>query len=104
MDNDTLKQLARMPEYQSVDAFVEDNESGEFTHDDLAVLNYRLRLPVSVIKAELEGWGMSMKLRKECLVRGFRSNNHDRWSGPGSCESHGGSGSDQITGFAGRKG
>ena len=34
-------------------------------------------------------------------VRTISSNSHDRWSGPGSCQSHGGSGAEQITGFAG---
>jgi len=37
-------------------------------------------------------------------VRGFHSNSHDRWSGPGSCKTHGGSGHEQISGFAGQKG
>lgn len=104
MDNDTLKKLSHMPEFRSVEAFIEDNESGEFTHDDLAVLNFVLRRPVRDIKSELEDWGLQLRLRREVVVRGFRSNSNDRWSGPGSCESFGGSGSDQITGFAGRKG
>lgn len=37
-------------------------------------------------------------------IRGFKANSHDRWSGPGSCKTHGGSGWEQINGFAGQKG
>ncbi len=104
METEQVRKLGRMPEFQSLDSFVEDNESGEFTHLDLNVLNYVLKRPVRDIKADLESYGLRLQLRNERAVRGFRSNSNDRWSGPGSCESHGGSGSDQITGFAGSKG
>jgi hypothetical protein len=36
-------------------------------------------------------------------VRTISSNSHDRWSGPGSCATHGGSGYEQIAGFAGEE-
>jgi hypothetical protein len=36
-------------------------------------------------------------------VRTISSNSHDRWSGPGSCPTHGGSGYEQISGFAGEE-
>ena len=53
----------------------------------------------------LKEYGLIMIPRPiEKRIRGFKSNNHDRWNGPGACNSHGGSGSDQIIGFAGRKG
>lgn len=37
-------------------------------------------------------------------VRTISSNSNDRWFGPGSCPTHGGSGYEQISGFAGQKG
>jgi len=37
-------------------------------------------------------------------VRTISSNSHDRWSGPGSCPTHGGSGWQQVAGFAGDEG
>lgn len=37
-------------------------------------------------------------------VRGFTTSSNDRYFGPGACKSHGGSGWEQINGFAGQKG
>jgi len=37
-------------------------------------------------------------------VRTISSNSHDRWYGPGSCQSHGGSGWQQVQKFAGDEG
>jgi len=37
-------------------------------------------------------------------VRGFTTSSNDRYFGPGSSKSHGGSGWEQISGFAGPKG
>ena len=37
-------------------------------------------------------------------VRGFTTSSNDRYFGPGSSNSHGGSGHEQISGFAGQKG
>ena len=100
-----VRKMSRMPEFQNIEAFVDDNESGEFTHFDLNVLNFRLRRPIRNIKAELESYGLRLQLRQnEVRTRGFTSNSNDRWSGPGSCPSHGGGGNDQIQGFAGEKG
>ena len=105
METKTVAYLSKMPEYQSVESFVDDNESGQFTHLDLNVLNCVLRRPIRDIKAELESYGLLLQLRQnEQSTRGFTSNSNDRWSGPGSCHSHGGSGAEQVTGFAGRRG
>lgn len=37
-------------------------------------------------------------------VRGFKTSSNDRWFGPGSSPTSGGSGWEQINGFAGQKG
>ena len=60
---------------------------------------------LSTIVALVKGYGLTIGERKPVReVRGFRSNSHDRWSGKGSCPTHGGSGWEQISGFAGQKG
>jgi hypothetical protein len=85
MNNNELKFLATCPEYQSVEAFFDDNETGLFTSDDLNVLNYTLRAPIQAIKEELEGYGMRLRARPvDTRTRGYRSNDNDRWDGPGS--------------------
>lgn len=95
-------------EFASVEAFVEsliDDERTVFTHQEMACLNRRLGVPVRTIRRELEGYGLTLALReKERHVRGFSSNPHDRWHGPGSCPTHGGSGWSQIMGMAGQEG
>jgi len=104
MNPEQIRKAARLPEYTDVEAFIEDNETGYYTHEDLQVLNYRLKVPVQVIKGELESYGLRMRERaKETARRGFHANSHDRWSGPGSSPSHGGAGGDQIMGFAGKE-
>jgi hypothetical protein len=84
------------PEYASIEDFVQfliDDERDQFTHEDLQALNYRLRRPVKDIKEELQGWGFTLQLREpEKKVRGIQTPSHDRWFGPGSMPTHGGSG------------
>jgi hypothetical protein len=84
------------PEYRSVRDFVEhllDDGREEYSHEDLEALNYRLRLPVREIRAELGDWGLRLAVRPPVRrTRGFRTSSHDRWFGPGSCPTHGGSG------------
>lgn len=86
------------PEYKSVEAFVEfviDDERSEFDWEDLQYLNYRTRQTVQAIRAELESYGLKMQVREpERQVRGFTTSSNDRWFGPGSCPTHGGSGFD----------
>ncbi len=96
------------PEFETVEIFVEyliDDERDSFTHVELNCLNRRLQRPTREIRRELEDYGLKLILRaKERPVRGFSANSHDRWFGPGSCPTHGGSGWGQIGGFAGQKG
>jgi hypothetical protein len=96
------------PEFDSVEAFVEfcmDDERDTFTHEDLGELAYRLQKSRSKVRAELEGYGLKLAEReKERRVRGFTTSSHDRWYGPGASPTHGGTGWEQINGFAGQEG
>ena len=97
------------PEYGSVEEFAEfaiDDERTEFDIYDLRCLNYRHQIRVQVIREALEAWGLTYKPceLRERRVRGFTTSSHDRWYGPGSSPTHGGSGHEQINGFAGREG
>jgi hypothetical protein len=92
-------------EYASVLDFVEyllDDDRTVFTHADLTALSERLHQPVRAIRAELEGWGLTLAYRApERVVRGYTAWDENRYQGnPGA----GGTGYEQITGFAGRKG
>lgn len=81
--------------------------------DDLETLPFkeceslaeRVGIHVGTIIAMVKSYGISIGSREvPKAVRGFKSSSHDRWYGPGSCKTHGGTGEEQITGFAGRKG
>lgn len=83
-----------------------DDDRTEFTFGEAEKLAHELRFSTAaeVIRG-LKALGLTMKERvpvKE--VRGFNSNSHDRWYGKGSCKTHGGSGWEQVTGFAGQEG
>ncbi len=84
------------PEFRSVEAFVEhclDDDRCEFTHEELAALNYRLRTPVAAVRGALEAYGLRLAVRAVPRpVRGFTTSSNDRWFGPGSDKTHGGSG------------
>lgn len=96
------------PEYESVEAFASflmEDERTTFSLDDVLKLAENTRTSNPKIIHELKGYGFTMEERKpEKQVRGFQSNSHDRWYGPGSSPTHGGSGWEQITGMAGRRG
>ncbi len=68
------------PEYDSVEDFVQylmDDDKHQFSHEDLAALNYRLKKPVQSLKKELESYGLSMLTREpEKKVRGISDNPH----------------------------
>lgn len=62
-------------------------------------------LHVGSVVGLVKGYGLRVGPRAVPReVRGYRSNSHDRWFGKGSCPTHGGSGWEQISGFAGQKG
>lgn len=108
MDLDEIHELASEPEYASVEAFVQycmDDERDSFTHVELRALALNARRSGSKIREELESFGMVLAHREPSRrTRGFTTSSLDRWYGPGACKTHGGSGYEQILGFAGRKG
>ena len=82
-----------MPEYESVESFVEfllAEDREEWTAEELAELSCQLERSKVKLVAELRDYGLRPASREsERRVRGFRTNNHDRWS---AYMSHGGSG------------
>ena len=96
------------PEYASIESFVEflwDDEREEYTHEELLALCRSLRSSPHKLKAQLAVWELKLAERAaERRVRGFQSNSHDRWYGPGASRTFGGSGWSQIVGLAGQKG
>jgi hypothetical protein len=98
---------SKTPEYTSIGNFVRyllDDERGEFTASDLQALNGKLRKSVPAIRKELEALGFGIEDKgPEKRPRGYNCNDHDRWYGPGSCPSHGGSGFDRPDPDPGRE-
>ena len=96
------------PEHASVETFAEylfDDERETFDHSDLALLGESTNERRQVIRRELESYGFTLSKRDPVRrVRGVTSNSHDRWYGPGSSRSHGGSGWEQINRFGGQEG
>ncbi len=94
------------PELQSIEAFGEfllADDRTSFTFEEACTVAEALglSLPTPVIRG-LKDYGFTMAERPvEKRVRGFTSNSHDRWS---AYPSHGGSGWQQIAGFAGDEG
>lgn len=105
MNLDDIHRHAEEPELESIESFVQfrmDEETFTFSHLDLRALALNCKLSGSKVRADLEAYGLSLAERTpEKAVRGFTANNHNRWNG-NPCA--GGSGHEQITGFAGRRG
>lgn len=97
-----------LPEHESIDAFAEflmAEDRASFSFIEAEVVATGLKVATYVVINGLKDYGFTYEGRtSEKRVRGYRSNSHDRWYGPGACKSHGGSGHEQITGFAGQKG
>ena len=97
-----------MPEYTSIEAFAEwllDDDRERFTFEEASKLSDALECHPSKVIRGLKAYGFTMEPREpERRVRGFQSNSHDRWYGPGSSPTHGGSGWEQINGFGGQQG
>ena len=82
----------------------DDRTSFTFVEAESLAIELGYSLPTTVIHA-LKAAGLTMEERGVVKhIRTISSNSHDRWTGPGSCASHGGSGWEQISGFAGQKG
>ena len=93
---------------KAVEAFVDDvigDERETVTFAEVERVAEEVGIHVSTIVALVKGYGLTIGERPVVReVRGFTSNSHDRWHGKGACKSHGGSGWEQISGFAGPKG
>jgi hypothetical protein len=95
------------PETESVEAFVQyllDDERTSASFEEAEEVAESMKVHVAVVVRALKGYGVVVNRETEKRVRGFRTSSHDRYFGPGSSPSHGGSGWEQITGFAGQKG
>ena len=86
------------------DELLEDDRTS-FTFAEAEKLAGELGFSVaSVVIQGLKARGFTMVERQpDRQVRGFRSNNHNRYCDPTN-KTHGGSGWEQITGFAGQNG
>jgi hypothetical protein len=82
-----------------------DDERASFTFEEADGLAETLKCTTAKVIRDLRAYGLTYQGRpNEKRVRGFSSNPHDRWYGPGSSRTHGGSGWEQINGFGGQKG
>lgn len=94
-------------EYSTIEAFVEyciDDERDFFTTADMQRLNRATQTRLQDVRRALEGYGLRFVPREpRRAVRGFSANSHDRWYGKGADRTYGGSGWEQIAGFAGDK-
>lgn len=83
-----------------------DNDRTSFTYEEADALAVGLgySVPTMVIRA-LKAYGFEQRTREiPKRVRGFQTSSQDRYFGPGAERMHGGSGWEQITGFAGQEG
>lgn len=82
-----------------------DDDRTSFTFEEADELAETMKVTTAKVIRDLKAYGLSYEGRPvERKVRGFTSNPHDRWHGPGSSPTHGGSGWEQISGFGGRDG
>lgn len=102
-----IKAMPREPEYASVLTFVEfllEEGRTTFQHYDAGRLSAATGRTAAEIRAELQSWGLRVEELPRPKGRGFLSSSHDRYFGPGSEKMHGGSGWEQVNGFAGDEG
>jgi len=94
-----------LPEHENVETFVEylmAEERTMFSFSEADLVAQAMKVATYKVIEGLKSFGFTYEGRSEPKkVRGFTSNSHDRWQ---ACRSHGGSGWEQITGFAGQKG
>jgi transposase len=84
------------PEYSSIESFAQyckDDERTEYTHEDMIALTTGLKLQPSDVREQLRQYGLTLAKRPiHKHTRGYTTSSHDRWFGPGSSPTHGGSG------------
>lgn len=74
------------PEFQSVEAFTDwlsDDDRETYTRQELACLNYHLKMRIQVIKESLEEWGLTLEQRRAPKTgRGYNAWDGNRFSSP----------------------
>jgi len=93
------------PEVQSVADLVEylfDDGKETFTTQMLVLVSANTKKTTKIVRQELESYGLILAARTPAKeIRGFSSWDNNRWAGnPGK----GGSGWEQVAGFAGKVG
>jgi hypothetical protein len=81
-----------------------DDERTVVEYEEAVELAGELRIHPSVVLRELKGFGFELHREPPRRVRGINTSSNDRFFGPGSMPSHGGSGWETIQGFGGREG
>jgi len=82
-----------------------DNDSLSFSFAEAEKLAEEAEIHVSTVIIRCKAIGLDYAGRDvPKRVRGFQTSSNDRFYGPGSSPMHGGSGWEQISGFAGQKG
>jgi len=85
-------------EYKTLDNFVEflaDDARTTVEFCELETVSRQTRTSISKLRRFLSELGITMNPRpKARAVRGFTTSSNDRWFGPGSERTHGGSGFD----------
>ncbi len=82
-----------------------DDERSSFTFEEATEVSEDVGVHVSTVIKLLKSYGFAYVERPVAKhVRGFTTSSNDRYFGPGSSKSHGGSGHEQIAGWAGQKG
>ena len=88
-----------------IDQFVEDlidDERTSFTFEEAEEIATKTKCNTAYVINRLKSLGVTYEPRGiPKRVRGFSSNSHDRWHGPGSSPTHGGASTDVISGFSG---
>lgn len=98
-----------IPLISAVERFAEellDDERTTFTYEEADAFARSLGYSVAtLVIRELKSYGFTQVERQPARrVRGITTSSLDRWYGPGSARTHGGSGCDQICGWAGQEG
>ena len=93
------------PEFESVESFVDyllGEDRTSFTLEEVQALQHRLHRSPGKVIADLKGYGLTYEGRPRVReVRGFTAWDNNLYAGNPMA---GGSGHDQIQGFAGQKG
>lgn len=92
------------PEFQSIEVFVQfllDEGESQYNAEQVEKLSFNLEISSLKVIRQLKSYGLSPESRDNVKkLRGYRSSDNP-WA---SCPGFGGSGADQIMGWAGNKG